>query len=129
MEVARGSNVFYAAIVLNLVKGSLKKLNLTDISPKCQFDILGNLKKLTDLKVELTVKQVRQKTNIVQNILSSLNEQAALTIMIKDNKVDFTDLFDIVKSANQDYLQRGEDNQRPDLEVFAHAIEFLPQHF
>ena len=35
MEVARGSNVFYAAIVLNLVKGSLKKLNLTDISPKC----------------------------------------------------------------------------------------------
>ena len=35
MDVQRGSNVFYAAIVLNLVKGSLTKLRLSDISPKC----------------------------------------------------------------------------------------------
>ena len=35
MEVARSSNIFYAAIVLNLVKGSLKKLRLSNISPKC----------------------------------------------------------------------------------------------
>ena len=106
MEVARGSNVFYAAIVLSLVKGSLQKLRLSDINPKCQFGILENFKKLTDLEVELTVKQAQQKTNIVQNILSSLNDTAALTITIKDNKVDFTDLFDIVRSAVQDYLNQ-----------------------
>ena len=130
MDVQRGSNVFYAAIVLNLVKGSLTKLRLSDISPKCQFTILKNLKKLTDLEVELSVKQVKQTTNIVQNLLSSLNTQTTLTIKIKDSKVNFTDLFDIVRSANEDYLQRGEvSNQIPDLVVFANTIEFAPEHF
>ena len=88
------------------------------------------MKKLTDLEVELPVKQVKSTTNIVQNILSSLNERVTLTIKIKDSEAKFTDLFDIVRSANQDYLQRGEvSNQRPELKVYAHTVEFLPQHF
>ena len=40
MVVSKGSNVFHAAIVLNLIKGSLEKLRLSNVSPQCQFGIL-----------------------------------------------------------------------------------------
>ena len=91
--------MFYAGIVLNLVKGSLKKLTLSSVNVNCKFDILRSLKRLTDVEVELPIQNIKQ-SQIVPNILKNLNVQTVLTIKLKEEKNKFFWFFEIMEAVN-----------------------------